>query len=122
MYHGLEEIWAGFSKNIFPAFSRNIFLLAGVILMLFTVFVLPILWAVGGWIIGAGWAWLPLTSYLLLAGVRLGLTARFGRDTGEYALLNPLAWAVVIGIAINSAYQSLSGRGNAWKGRLYPKS
>jgi hypothetical protein len=28
----------------------------------------------------------------------------------------------VIGIAINSAYQSLSGRGNAWKGRLYPKS
>ena len=122
MYHGLEEIWAGFSKNIFPAFSRNIFLLAGVILMLFTVFVLPILWAVGGWIIGAGWAWLPLTSYLLLAGVRLGLTARFGRDTGEYALLNPLAWAVVIGIAINSAYQSLSGRGNAWKGRLYPKN
>jgi chlorobactene glucosyltransferase len=122
MYHGLGEIWAGFSKNIFPAFSRNVFLLAGVILMLLNVLVLPILWTVGGWISGAGWAWLPLTSYFSLAGVRLGLTARFGRDTGEYALLNPLAWAVVIGIAVNSAYQSLSGRGNAWKGRLYPKS
>lgn len=122
MYHGLGEIWAGFSKNIFPAFSRNIFLLAGVILMLLNVLVLPILWTVGGWVSGAGWAWLPLSSYFLLAGVRLGITVRFGRDTGEYALLNPLAWTVVIGIAINSAYQSLSGRGNAWKGRLYPKS
>ena len=122
MYHGLTEIWAGFSKNIFPAFSKNIALLGGVILMLLNVFVLPILWVAAGWIIGAGWVWLPLITYILLAGIRLGLTARFGRDTGEYALLNPLAWTVVIGIAINSAYQSLSGRGNAWKGRLYPKN
>ncbi len=122
MYDGLAEIWAGFSKNIFPAFDKNVFLLAAVIVMLLNVFVLPLFWAIGGWSVGAAWAWLPFVGYCLPAGIRLGLTARFGRDTGEFALLNPLAWAMVIGIAVNSAFQSLSGRGNAWKGRLYPRS
>lgn len=122
MYHGLAEIWAGFSKNIFPAFDKNVFLLAAVVLMLLNVLVLPLFWAIGGWAVGGTWAWLPFIGFCLPAGIRLGLTVRFGRDTGEFALLNPLAWAVVIGIAVNSAFQSLSGRGNAWKGRLYPKS
>ena len=36
-----------------------------------------------------GWTWLPLTSYLGLAAVRLGLTARFGRDSVGHALLKP---------------------------------
>ena len=121
MYHGLTEIWAGFSKNIFPAFSKNIFLLIGVILMLLNVFVLPIFWAIGGWAVGASWVWLPLVNYFALAALRMGLTTRFGCDRAEYALLNPLAWAIVIGIAVNSASHSLFGRGNAWKGRLYSK-
>ena len=68
---------------------------------------------------GASWAWLPLLSYFALAGVRCGLTVRFGRDSGWYAWLNPLAWAMVIGIALHSAWRALSGRGNAWKGRVY---
>ena len=119
MYHGLPEIWAGFSKNLFPAFSKNLTLMLVVLLFLLNVFVLPPFWAIWGWATGEAWAWLPLTAYFLLAGIRLGLTARFGRDTGEYALLNPLAWAMVIGIAIHSAFQSLSGRGNVWKGRIY---
>jgi len=119
MYQGLPEIWAGFSKNLFPAFSKNLLLLVGVMLLLLNVFVLPPLWAVWGWINGATWAWQPVAAFLLMAGVRLGLTARFGRDSGEYALLNPLAWGMVIGIAAHSAFQSLSGRGNIWKGRIY---
>ena len=119
MYHGLQEIWAGFSKNLFPAFSQNLPLIIGVILLLLNVFVLPPFYALWGWAIGATWTWLPLLSTMLLVGIRLGLTLRFGRDSGEYALLNPLAWAMVIGIAVNSTFQSVSGRGNAWKGRIY---
>ena len=119
MYQGLPEIWAGFGKNLFPAFSHNLPLLLVVLLFLLNVFVLPPFWAIGGMLSGAPWVWLPVASYLCLAGVRLGLTARFGRDTGEYALLNPLAWGIVIGIALNSAYQSLSGHGNRLKGRVY---
>ncbi len=122
MYHGLPELWAGFAKNLFPAFSHNLPLLLWVVFLIVTVFVLPPLWAVWGWAPGAAWAGLPLGAYLGLAAVRVGLTLRFGRDSGGYALLNPLAWSVVIGIALSSAYRSLSGRGNAWKGRVYRQS
>ena len=119
MYHGLDEIWSGFSKNLFPAFSKNLPLLLWVMLLLLNVFVLPPLWLIWGWWHGASWTLLPLVAYLCLAGVRLGLTARFERDSGAYALLNPLAWALVIGIAATSAYQGLSRQGNVWKGRAY---
>jgi len=119
MYHGLDEIWGGFSKNLFPAFSKNLALLLWVVFVLLNVFVLPPLWAVLGWASGADWAWLPLSSSVAMIGIRLGVTARFGRDAAGYAFLNPLAWAMVIGIALSSAYQGLSRRGNSWKGRVY---
>jgi len=119
MYHGLPEIWRGFAKNLFPAFSKNLPLLLGVVLFLLNVLVLPPLWLLWGWAGGAAWSWLPLLAFALMAGIRLGLTLRFGRDSGGYALLNPLAWAVVVGIALTSAYQGIWGRGNAWKGRIY---
>lgn len=119
MYHGLDEIWRGFSKNLFPAFSKNLPLLLLVVFVLLNVFVLPPIWVVWGALHSAPWTWLPAAAYLALAGVRLGLTARFGRDSAGYALLNPPAWAVVIGIALSSAYQGLSRHGNEWKGRIY---
>ncbi len=122
MYHGLPEVWAGFAKNLFPAFSKNLPLLLWIVFLLVNVFVLPPLWLLWGWGTGAGWAWLPLLSFVLLAGVRLGLTMRYGRDGGGYALLNPLAWALVAAIALTSAWHGLSKRGNVWKGRSYGRS
>ena len=119
MYHGLDELWAGFSKNLFSAFSKNLPLLLWVIFLIVNLFVLPPLWALFGWGSNAKWTLLPLLTYLGLAAVRYGLTLRFGRDTGGYALLNPLAWAMVVGIALSSAYRSVSGQGSAWKGRVY---
>ena len=119
MYDGLDALWAGFAKNLFPAFSRNLALLLFVIFVLLNLLVLPPLWAIWGWLSHADWILLPLGAYLGLAAVRLGLTMRFGRDSAGYALLNPLAWSLVIGIALTSAYRSLSGQGNAWKGRVY---
>ena len=119
MYDGLDALWAGFAKNLFPAFSRNLALLLFVIFLLVNVFVLPPLWVIWGGLTQANWTLLPLGAYFGLAAVRLGLTMRFGRDSAGYALLNPLAWSLVIGIALTSAYRSLSGQGNAWKGRVY---
>jgi len=119
MYDGLPALWAGFSKNLFPAFSKNLPLLLGVLGMLLCVFVLPPFFAVYGLALGRAWAVFPLAAYLILAAVRLALTARFGRDGAGYALLNPLAWGMVIGIGINSAYRALSRHGSVWKGRVY---
>ncbi len=119
MYDGFSDLWAGFSKNLFPAFSRNLPLLLWVVFVLLNLFVLPPLWALWGWQTHTAWSLLPLGTYLALAAIRFGLTLRFGRDSGGYAFLNPLAWSLVIGIALSSAYRSLSGRGNTWKGRVY---
>ena len=122
MYEGFDALWAGFSKNLFPAFSHNLLLLTWIVFLLVNLFVLPPFFALWGAAIGAAWVGLPLATYLGLAAVRFGLTLRFGRDTGGYALLNPLAWGMVIGIALSSAYRSVSGQGNAWKGRVYQHS
>jgi chlorobactene glucosyltransferase len=119
MYDGLDALWAGFAKNLFAAFSGNLALMLSVIFVLLNLLVLPPLWAIWGWMSHAAWTPLPLGAYLGLAAVRLGLTARFRRDSAGYALLNPLAWSLVIGIALTSAYRSLSGQGSAWKGRIY---
>lgn len=122
MYEGLDAVWAGFSKNLFPAFSHNLPLLIWIVFLIANLFVLPPFFALWDGIAGAAWVGLPLATYLGLAAVRLGITLRFGRDTGGYALLNPLAWTLVIGIALSSAYHSVSGQGNAWKGRVYQHS
>lgn len=119
MYTGLDDLWAGFAKNLFPAFSNNLALLLCVLFFLVSLFVLPPFWAFWGWQEHANWTVFALGTYLGLAVVRLGVTARFGRDSSIYSLLNPLAWSLVVGIALTSAYRSLSGKGNAWKGRVY---
>lgn len=122
MYHGLSEIWAGFSKNLFAAFGNNLPLLLGVVAQIVCVFVLPPFFAAWGWAHGRFWAWLPFGAYAGLALVRLGLTGRFERDSAAYAWLNPLAWGVVAAIALNSAFRSVFGRGPEWKGRVYGKN
>lgn len=122
MYHGLSEIWAGFSKNLFAAFGNNLPLLLGVVAQIVCVFVLPPFFAAWGWAHGRSWAWLPFGAYAGLALVRLGLTGRFERDSAAYAWLNPLAWGVVAAIALNSAFRSVFGRGPEWKGRVYGKN
>ncbi|MBV9848422.1 MAG: glycosyltransferase [Armatimonadetes bacterium] len=119
MYHGLADLWAGFTKNIFPAFSKNLPLLVGVLVTLLCVFVLPPFFALWGWAHGRAWTWLPAVTYAGLASLRLALTLRFRRDGPADALLLPLAWAVVIAIAINSVRRALSKQGTAWKGRVY---
>jgi chlorobactene glucosyltransferase len=119
MYETLSGIWAGFSKNIFPAFSKNAPLLAAVLLFLLMVLVLPLFFAVAGVLAHKAWAWLAVSAYLSALAIRTGISLRYGHDTVIEMLLFPLGWAVVIGIAVNSTVESLSGRGNSWKGRQY---
>jgi len=119
MYEDLGSIWSGFSKNIFPAFSRNVPLLAAVLLFLLTVTVLPPFFAIYGLLLGRSWAWMAALAYLCGFAIRLGIGLRFRQEYPAEILLFPIGWALVVAIAINSAYQSLSGRGNSWKGRSY---
>ncbi|MEO7720161.1 MAG: glycosyltransferase [Capsulimonas sp.] len=121
MYHGLAEVWAGFSKNIFPAFSRDLPLLSVVLVFLFCTLVLPAPLAIWSWARHRPWENLALAAYLLTVAVRFGLSLRFPGAPAWAAPLLPLGWLSVIGIAINSIRQAYSKSGNTWKGRSYPK-
>jgi len=35
------------------------------------------------------------------------------------AATHPVGWLITLGIGANSAYLAYSGRGHAWKGRVY---
>jgi len=117
MYHNLAEIVSGFSKNLFAAFDRKIWLILPILACLTIVFVLPPVWAAVGYAIDARWAWLPMITYTAMAVIRFGLSARFGNDGIGYGFLTPLAWASTVAIALRSVVAS---KKTEWKGRRYP--
>jgi chlorobactene glucosyltransferase len=118
MYEDLPQIWHGFTRNLFPAFSSNIVFLTVTLCCCAIVFIFPPLIALLGFLIGAPWTSLALLPYLMIVAVRLGIILALQRDTVDSALLNPLGWMVVVAIAIGSVarHRTLGAR---WKDRVY---
>ena len=121
MYESLPEIWQGFTRNLFPAFSNNLPLLVAVLVMVAAVFVLPIFIAFAGFLTLAPWTGIALATYLVTVGIRLAIAARLQNGDFFYAWLNPLAWIGTIAIAIGSI-RLAHGAGATWKGRVYEGS
>jgi len=117
MYQNLDEIVAGFTKNLFSAFDRKLWLILPILAYLTVVFVLPIFWAVYGYVAGASWTWLPVTAYIATATIRFGLSTRFDNDGPGYGFLTPFAWASTVAIALRSIVASYSKK-TEWKGRI----
>ena len=114
-YHGLREIWQGFSKNAYGgiAYRSGLALLAVTVLM--PILVLPFVRLTVGLFTGSVPGEVLLQVALLLVG-RL-ITSIVGRDPLWTVPLHPvtvvfwaatLAWSVTLG---------LTGRTVAWKGR-----
>ncbi len=104
MYANFPEIWRGFQKNFFPAFRHeSVFWLF--LVFHFTVFLLPFL--TGNWI-AAG----------LIIAARLLLAIRFSQAWWS-VLLHPFAEFLLLGLGISSWWHCRSGKGVAWKGRVY---
>jgi len=122
MYHGLGEVWLGFTKNMFSAFSGNLPLFTLVLIFVLCTQVLPILLAITGFITHAPWRFLAVGSYLISVAIRLILCLKFESDNPLNASLSPLAWAVALGIGANSAICGMSKAGTFWKGRSYGAS
>ena len=119
MYHGLGEVWLGFTKNMFSAFSGNLPLFTLVLIFVLCTQVLPILLAITGFLTHAPWRFLAVGSYLISVAIRLILCLKFESDNPLNASLSPLAWAVALGIGANSAICGMSKAGTFWKGRSY---
>jgi chlorobactene glucosyltransferase len=121
MYDGPAGIRRGFTRNPFPAFSCKLGVLVPTLAYMAIVFVLPPVLALVGWSIGAAWTWLALVPYLMFVALRIAIALMLGRDSPAYALLNPLAWALVCGMAIESVVKHRNGY-IEWKGRVYGDS
>ncbi|HEX5323497.1 MAG TPA: glycosyltransferase family 2 protein, partial [Capsulimonadaceae bacterium] len=87
MYEGLPEIWRGFTRNLYPAFSHNLGLLLVVLVMVAVVFVLPIAWTGVGLALHEGWAWIVGLTYLLTVAMRLAIAVRLEWDDLFYSWL-----------------------------------
>lgn len=109
MYDSLGDIWRGFQKNFFPAFRHETSF--WVFLALHTsIFLAPFFLA----FVNVNCA---LVAALVLA-MRALLAIRF-RHSSWSVLLHPLGEAILIGVGLSSWWRCKTGKGVAWKGRVY---
>ncbi len=121
MYGDGQEVWNGFSKNLFAGFGNNGLLLMFLLLLLVLLYLAP--W---GFVAAAlargdrsfsGW-WLPLAQVMLAIGSRLVVSHRFRQPLWP-AILHAPSQVVLLVIALNSFRQTVFGNGPVWKGRSY---
>jgi len=121
MYDSLRGVWDGFSKNLFPAMGKSLAVLVVWGLFLLCTQILPFAFVPVALATGdrslAGF-YLPLAHVLVALVLRVALSIRF-RQAVWATVTHPLGWLLTLGIAANSAYLTYSGRGHAWKGRVY---
>lgn len=109
MYGSPGEIWRGFQKNFFPAFRRESSFWAFLALHTVT-FLSP--FGLFAWSANAA-----IAAACVLAARAL-LAARFHHPWWPI-LFHPLSEAVLIAIGLSSWWRCKSGKGVAWKGRVY---
>lgn len=122
MYSGLEEIWEGFSKNLFSAlkfsFPKGV---AGALSILvfgclpfflsMTMFLLG--YPVAGFLLGLSY----LMQVLIFSMIILNI-----EENPVYSIFIPLGFGLYALILMNSVYRIVSGKGVSWKGRsIYEK-
>ncbi|HLI27649.1 MAG TPA: glycosyltransferase [Chloroflexota bacterium] len=126
MYRGLGELWEGWSKNSFLSAGRRLRNVALLLLAVTAVCFAPPWLALSearALLAGGGAETVLLTAVALLqvAGV-LYLGWRCLREVGVpawFTLALPLGALLFNALLCYSAYRVLSGRGVAWKGRVY---
>lgn len=114
MYSSFTEIWYGFQKNFFPAFSYEynfwLFLLVHISVFLCP-FILFVTYSN------------PLLAFtlLLVLMTRTTLLIRF-RQSFFSLIFHPLGELLLVILGLSSWWRCKSGKGVVWKGRAYQKS
>jgi chlorobactene glucosyltransferase len=121
MYHSFDEIWAGFTKNIYFGPRGNVWALAGGVAFLALISVVPPILAGNALLRKRPFEALEAaaTTLALIASGGWGMASvRIKRRYGWFA---PFGTAVLAAITINSTFAVISGRGVEWRGRRYAK-
>ena len=129
MYTSLPEMWEGWTKNIYLGLSDrpslSILGVFGAFIAWVAAFILPIWPALGllWYLQGGGWLALTVVAKsLILWAIVIYARARVAIGMGiapGYALTVPLGAAVFAAMMFASTWRVLSGKGIAWKGRIY---
>ncbi len=124
MYTSFSEVFAGFSKNLYPAMSARPAVLALYLLMNTSLFAAPLVFllaAIASGFYTPAFFFLPLVQLLLAAGIRLMIARRFRMPLVQ-CLFHPPAALLNMAITINSVLWYYSPSGMQWKGRQYKKT
>ena len=122
MYHGWDEVWAGFAKNATEGMATPAALPVWT-LLLFGGHVLP-------WLMLAAAVATPVPGWAVLAAagaaaaglrLRLMLAVRF-RQSLSGALLHPVGVMILLAIQWSALLRARRGRPALWRGRAYPSN
>ncbi len=124
MYRGLNEIWHGWSKNLFPALDYSLIATAIITALLFAGTVLPfVLLAKNAWLHATGTAVAPAILWLeVFICALIFIVDAVGHKVRGYRWglfwTFPIGMMAIIILFWNSAIRITTGAGAVWKGRV----
>lgn len=128
MYTNFDEIWEGWTKNLFFGLGKKWILVAFSVVILLARGIIPLIlfaWSFINLVLlgvhtPASLLILGESVFLLVLTIYVGLrTAQFFGIPRYYSFAVPLGTAVYIAIILASAYKVASGVGVTWKDRVY---
>lgn len=118
--YGFPELWRMVSRSAYAQLRHSVPLLAGTVLGLALVYLVPPVATVAGAASGDwGAAAAGGASWALMAGTYLPMLRYYGQPPWAAPLL-PFTAALYLLMTVDSAVRHHRGRGAAWKGRTYP--
>jgi len=118
-YPDLGSLWRMVSRSAYAQLRYSLLLLAGTVVGLALIFLVPVAATVAGAIAGDGWLFgLGAAAWLLMAALYVPMQ-RYYRLDWPMALLLPFTATLYLGMTVDSAIEHYRGRGGAWKGRTY---
>jgi hopene-associated glycosyltransferase HpnB len=120
-YPDLAELWRMVARSAYAQLRHNPLVLAGTVLGLALIYLVPPVAAVGGAVAGA-WPLCVLgaAAWAVMAGTYVPMLRYYGQSPWLAPLL-PYTAALYLLMTVDSAVQHYRGRGAAWKGRTYAK-
>lgn len=117
MYRSAREVWEGFSKNVYPGLNSPL-LLAVVVALYLTAFVLPTLGLLASPLLPDAWRLACFVAVGANLGQRVALAVRH-RHPWDTVVAQAPATLALIAIALNS-WRWARNRSIHWRGRVYP--
>ncbi|WP_174805595.1 glycosyltransferase [Kitasatospora sp. MMS16-BH015] len=120
-YPELAQLWRMVSRSAYAQLRHSPLLLAGTVLGLALIYLVPPLAVLAGLL---GWApevlLVGAAAWALMTGTFLPMV-RYYRQPAGSALLLPFTALLYLLMTVDSAVQHWRGQGAAWKGRTYPQ-